>query len=171
MKRLALAAALLAASAAAAPAASNGPRAVATFESLGLYWTPPSDPGAAGCAVQYRKAGDGAWKKGLDLWYDARNRECRGSLVRLSPGTAYEVRLAAPGATTTLTARTWPERFPVARTVTVGGGSETLHITQGGSPDGYVLYTGAPGATIDVANKAANDVTIAAPYVIVRGLV
>ncbi len=169
MKRAPLAAALLLIPAAIA-AAADGPRAVATFESLGLYWTPPSDPGAAGCAVQYRKAGGGAWKKGLDLWYDARNRECRGSLVRLAPGTAYEVQLAAPGATATLSAKTWPERFPVARTVTVSGGSETLAITQGGTPEGYVLYTGAPGATIDVANKAANDVTISAPYVIVRGL-
>ena len=72
---------------------SQRPRAVATFESLGLYWSPGTDPGAAGCEAKYRKAGAAAWKDGLPLWYDARNGECRGSLVQLSPGTAYEVRL------------------------------------------------------------------------------
>src|SRR5581483_4171530 len=95
--------------------------------------------------------------------------ECRGSLVRLAPGTAYEVQLAVPGTMVTLTAKTWPERFPVAKTVVVGSGSETLRITQGGRPDGYVLYAGAPGATIDVANRAASNITVAAPYVIIRG--
>jgi len=173
MKRLAFSVlAGLVTSAAVAPAAPAGPRAVATFESLGLYWTPPSDPGAAGCPVRYRKSGDAQWKNGLPLWYDARNRECRGSLVRLAPGTTYEVELSIAGAhaAATLAAKTWSERFPIAKTVTVSSGSETLNITQGGSPDGYVLYTGAAGTTIDVANKAANNVTISAPYVIVRGL-
>src|SRR3954467_7332948 len=104
-------AAVLLALPAAAESPSAGPRAVATFESLGLYWTPPSDPGAAGCEVQYRKAGDGAWEKGLNLWYDRRDRECRGSLVMLRPGTAYEVRLALLGQAPAgeLTAKTWPE--------------------------------------------------------------
>jgi hypothetical protein len=155
--------------------AASGARAVATFESLGLYWTPPSDPGAAGCPVRYRKSGDAQWKNGLPLWYDARNRECRGSLVMLAPGTSYEVELSIPGGKpplATLTAKTWSERFPVAKTVVVESGSQTLAVTEGGSAEGYVLYTAAPGrrATIDVDGKAANDVTIAAPYVIVRGL-
>src|SRR5262249_23186731 len=111
-----------------------------------------------------------AWKKGLDLWYDPRNRECRGSLVRLAPDTGYEVQLSVPGSIVTVSAKTWSERFPVAKTVRVESGSRTLAITEGGSAEGYVLYTGAPGTTIDVANGAANNVTIAAPYVIVRGL-
>jgi hypothetical protein len=158
----------------AAALSSPGVRAVATFESLGLYWTPPANPGQTGCEVQYKKAGDRAWKKGLDLWYDPRSGECRGSLVMLRPGTAYEVQLAIPGKSPVagITARTWPEQLPVARTVHVSSGSRTLNITQGGSPDGYVLYTAPPGTqvTIDVADQAANNITIAAPYVIVRGL-
>jgi hypothetical protein len=153
--------------------ASTGARAVATFESLGLYWTPPATPAAAGCEVQYRKAGDGAWRKGLDMWYDPRNRECRGSLVMLSPGTTYEVRFAMPGesAAAAVTAKTWPEQFPIARTVYVGSSSQALNITQGGSASGYVLYTPAPGTSgvIDVANGARNNITVAAPYVIIRG--
>jgi hypothetical protein len=173
MRSLVLAALLLTLPAGAG-SPSAGARAVATFESLGLYWTPPADPGAAGCEVRYRRAGDGAWKKGLDLWYDRRNRECRGSLVMLSPGTAYEVQLALPGQppAATLTARTWPEELPIASTVPVESGAQTLNITRGGSPRGYVLYAPAPGtrATIDVGGKAANNIVVSAPYVIVRGL-
>src|ERR671936_1466068 len=54
------------ASAAGLPA--NGARAVPTFESIGLYWTPSAS--VASCPVQFRKAGDGAWRQGLDMWYD-----------------------------------------------------------------------------------------------------
>src|SRR4051794_1542609 len=98
-----------------APAIGAEPRAVATFESIGVYWTPPGDPGPAGCAIKFRKAGEGAWRDGLPLWYDARNAECRGSLVQLEPGTKYEIQLAGAQ----LTAQTWSERFPIARTVRV----------------------------------------------------
>src|SRR2546423_659801 len=152
-------------SAAALPA---GGKAIATFESLGLYWKPPADPGAAGCPVRYRKSGEAAWHDGLPLWYDARNRECRGSLVQLAPGTTYEVRFRMPGqpSSAELKARTWSERFPVAKTINVADRSKTLNITEGGSPSGYVLYT---GGTIDVADTQLFNIRIAASYVIVRG--
>jgi hypothetical protein len=147
-------------------------RAVATFESLGLYWTPGTDPGAAGCEVKYRKAGDAAWKEGLALWYDARNGECRGSLVHLSPGTAYEVRLKTQdGRQGELKAATWKEQFPVARTITLPAGTsaQPLAITQGGSAGGYVLYQANPaGTTIDAQNAHPHNVIVAAPYVILR---
>jgi hypothetical protein len=151
---------------------STGTKAVATFESLGLYWTPPSNPGAAGCTIQYRKSGESGWKKGLSMWYDARNSECRGSLVQLSPGATYEVQFAMPGKApvAALTARTWAEKFPIAKTVMVAGGSQPLNITQGGTASGYVLYTAPAGTTIDVGNNATSNITISAPYVIIRGL-
>src|SRR6266542_1150958 len=59
------------------------PDAIPTFESLGLYWAPltPPIPASVGCSVQYRRAGESAWKDGLAMWYDARNGECRGSMV------------------------------------------------------------------------------------------
>ncbi|HYE86462.1 MAG TPA: Ig-like domain-containing protein, partial [Vicinamibacterales bacterium] len=155
------------------PAPSTGPSAVPTFESLGLYWKPGSDPGAAGCSVRYRKSGDVEWKDGLNLWYDARNGECRGSLVHLAPGTTYEFELAAAGqAAASGSAKTWSENFPIARVVEVPSGSATLAITEGGTPEGYVLYTSPAGtrSTLDVANMHDFNVTISAPYVIVRGL-
>jgi hypothetical protein len=76
-----------------------------------LYWKPPADPGPSGCPVRYRKAGDSSsWKDGLPLWYDARNRECRGSLVQLSPGTKYEIEVGGKA----IVASTWSEKFPIA---------------------------------------------------------
>src|SRR3954465_2541595 len=94
------------------------PRSIAPFESIGVYWTPPSDPGPNGCAIQFRKTGESAWHEGLPLWFDARNRECRGSLVQLEPGTKYEIKVGG----SQFAASTWSERFPIARTVKVTAG-------------------------------------------------
>src|SRR5262245_40774463 len=114
---------------------------VATFESIGLYWKPPADPGTGGCPVRYRKADEKAWKEGLPLWYDARNRECRGSLVHLSPGTKYEIEVGGSNiGSSSIVASTWSETFPVKKTVRASGGP--LEIKEGGTKDGYVLYEG-----------------------------
>jgi hypothetical protein len=155
------------------PPASNlpeGGKGITTFESAGLYWKPPSNPGSAGCDVSYRKRGESAWKDGMALWYDSRNAECRGSLVNLAPGSTYEVRFAMPGKAPVAqtTVKTWSEQFPIAKTVQVTGGSGQINITEGGSPSGYVLYTGP--AMRDAANGADYNIRISAPYVIVRGL-
>jgi len=63
--------------AAALPALGAEPRVVPTFESLGIYWTPPANPGAGGCPLRFRKSGERAWREALPLWFDARNGECR----------------------------------------------------------------------------------------------
>ena len=75
--------------AAAVPALGAEPRAVPTFESLGVYWTPPADPGSGGCPLQFRKRGETNWREALPLWFDSRNRECRGSIVQLEPLVVY----------------------------------------------------------------------------------
>jgi hypothetical protein len=152
------------------PLAALAASAIPTFDSLGLYWTPSAPPGATGCEVRYRKAAESAWKQGLNLWYDPRNGECRGSLVQLAPGTQYEVQLGMPGGppAAQLTATTWAQNFPIAKTVQVESGSGPLNITEGGTPSGYVLYTGP--AQLDVAGTADYNIQISAPYVIVRGL-
>ena len=53
-------------------------QAVATFECAGIYH--PSPDGST-CAVAYRTAGATEWKPALDLVYDARNQEHRGSIA------------------------------------------------------------------------------------------
>jgi hypothetical protein len=144
-------------------------KGVPTFESIGMYWKPGSNPGANGCTVRYRKATESAWKQGFPMWYDARNAECRGSLVHLQPGTDYAVEMGIGSEFKAgVNVKTWSESFPIARTVKVESSSNTLAITEGGTADGYVLYEGP--ATIDVANAKDYNVTVAAPYVIVRGL-
>ena len=145
------------------PAFGAEARVVATFESLGIYWTPPANPGASGCPLQFRARGESHWRDALPLWFDARNGECRGSIVQLEPGTTYEIMLGGRQ----ISAKTWSERFPVARTVRVSS-SQALKITEGGTPSGYVLYDGA-GATIDGGDAEQFNITVAAPYVIVRG--
>jgi hypothetical protein len=145
-------------------------RAVPTFESIGLYWKPGADPGPEGCPVRFRKAGAREWREGLPLWFDRRDRECRGSLVNLVPGTEYEIDLKE----VTLKARTWSNKLAVAETVTLprGVSKETLEIRKGGTARGYVLYQAHPeGTTIDVEDGAPYNVVIAAPFVILRGVV
>ena len=68
--------------------------AVPTFHAIGLYWAPTG--GAAGVTAQvlFRETnGTGAYRQGLDLWYDTRNSEYRGSIVDLKPNTAYDIKL------------------------------------------------------------------------------
>ena len=115
------------------------PRAIATFESIGVYWSPGANPGAAGCQIQYRKQGDTAWNPGLAMWYDARNGECRGSLVQLTPGTTYDIQVGLSGQTflPPFNATTWADTSTwtwTARTVEVPAGTQTLNITDGGTP-------------------------------------
>lgn len=157
-------------------APASAPSAVPTFECLGLSWSPPEGSPENPCDVRYRTAGAGSWREGPPLWFDARNREYRGSLVGLKPGTRYEVALAlrAPAASVRLEATTWDERFPVAETVMLPAGvsGETYAITRSGAPGRYILYTAAPGAgtTLDVGGRADACLTIAASYVLIRGL-
>jgi len=155
------------------PSDSSNVRGVATFHSIGMYWTSPG-ASSSGCRMQFRKKGDSAWRDAMDMWFDGRNSECRGSIVQLQPGTQYEVQLGLPGQSFKkgLAVATWSESFPIAQTITLpASSSSTLSITTGGSASGYVLYQAASGgSTIDVANGKPNNIVISAPYVIVRGL-
>ncbi len=165
----ALVAATFTFTAAQAQLSAAGTIAVPTYESVGLYWTNPG--GTAGCEVKFRKSGESAWRDGLPLWYDARDSQCRGSLVSLDPDTSYEVEMNLPGqaASRALTFKTWSNNLPVAKTITVASGSGTFNVAEGGSGSGYVVYEGN-GATLDAGNNAQYNVTINASYVIVRGL-
>ncbi len=145
------------------------PRAVATFECLGLYF-PSTDPSA--CQVAYRAAGSTEWRPALDLAYDPRNQEHRGSIVGLTPATDYEIRLTHSGRPTTLRARTRDDRFPVGQTTHVASQTTTLEIRQSGTPTAWHVVEPRPQTrtTIDVGNQFDACVVIDADYVIVRGL-
>ena len=140
---------------AADPAAN--PRAVPTFECVRLYWKAPDGATDKVCEVSYRAPGDKQGRPALPLWFDPRNGEYRGSIVHLRPGATYAIALRLKGTSTraSLRARTWSEAFPVRKTVALPAhSSETLTITESGSPEGYVLY--APAAK-SAAARAASD--------------
>jgi hypothetical protein len=146
-------------------------RAVATYESVGLYWSNPGASASTGCEVKFHKSGDTAWMQGLAMWFDARNSECRGSIVSLAPATTYQVEFNLPGqaASRALEVTTWSNQRPVAKTIPVVGGAATLNITEGGTAAGYVVYEGN-GATLDALNASQFNVSVNASYVILRGL-
>ena len=160
--------------------AGAAPTYVSTFESVGLYWSPPATPNQA-CTVQYRLTGSGGgWKNAMNLWFDGRAlngrpAEYRGSIVGLMPGAKYDIKLTlADGTTSTIAATTMSENFPVGETVFLPAISNvSLAITTGGTATAYKLFTFNPAdgsATIDVQKAADTSITVTAPYVIIRGL-
>lgn len=146
--------------------------AVATFESIGLYLNQEAARGP--CEVRYRIAGSAAWASGYPLVYDPRERQHRGSLVGLKPGTRYEIRLELDGRTTELQAVTRTEELPVGKTthLTGDGADRTLRITEAGREDAWHLVEPAPGTRFvsDVFNLSDYNVVVEADYVILRGL-
>ncbi|HEV3009122.1 MAG TPA: hypothetical protein VGX52_08830, partial [Burkholderiales bacterium] len=163
---------------AAMPLAANAaPSAVSTFHSIGLYWSPEGGSESNAARVEFRKEGSGdAWRQGLDLWFDARDGEYRGSLVELEPGTRYEIRLAlASGVRETLSGKTWSEKFPIKRTVAVQPGKRlVIRAEDSGDEKGYVLFTAPPAGNVIEGNaEDASCVLVrqGAHHVIIRGLV
>jgi len=180
--------------------AMEDPVAVPTFHCIGLYWNPEEGGEGIVCSVRYRPANSGEWKEAMSLWFDARGPEehsrilssrslgnrkpksqhdyaqqYRGSIVNLAPGTEYEIELNLQntGIQRRINVSTWSEDFPVGKMIVLPETSdETLVIEESGSPDGYILYTVAPGgtATIDGKNEINHCVEIKASYVIIRGL-
>jgi hypothetical protein len=155
--------------------AGDPPLVIPTFHCLGLYWSP-----AAGCRekevqVRYRVQDTAEWNEGLPMRYnpipgtDEDLADYRGSIVHLTPNTIYEVRLTLAGTSTsaTIRARTWNEVFPVGETVRVGNRSQTLEITESGTPEAYRVYDGQ-GAVIDVHHEQNASITVNASYVILR---
>src|SRR4051812_34153388 len=160
-------------------------RAVATFENISIYWKPESGSAEHAALVRYRIKGTKNWREAQPLWFDERipdsiggnterSKEYRGSIVNLRSGTVYQVEVFLSGLNQVArtSVATMNEHFSIARTVMLPAKSNTpLVITEGGSPYGYVLYTGPAGATIDVANAHMFAVDIRAQYVIVKGLI
>ena len=156
-------------------------RAVATFNSIGLYWKAEHGAVQRAALVRFRESGTTTWVGGHPLWFDARplpsvpehSREYRGSVVLLKPGTTYEIEacLPDPGELSRVTVKTWSEQFPVAKTVSLPARpGESQTISESGSAEGYVVYTPAPGTVLDAANAADCNLRVAASYVILRGL-
>jgi hypothetical protein len=159
------------------PNFGTGLTGVPTFESIGLYWGITNGSTSNQASVRYRAIGTATWKNALPLWYDPRNKEYRGSIVLVSPGTTYEVETwLTSGEEASITVTTRSDNFPIAQTVNLPTfSSTTYNISQSGTANGYILYTAAAGGTtIDMGfHPLYNNlpcVNVTASYVIVRGL-
>ncbi len=163
----------------------GGGEAVPTFHSIGVhlnYAGGLTDQSAG--RVRYRAAGAPEWLDGLPLVPCGSERQLRGSLLALTPDTAYEIecRLTSPAddagqppAVVMLRARTWPEDVPVAevRTLPAGTTNGMLRIAAQGKPDGWICYRPAPGggATVDAGSGADYALLLEnAAYVLVEEL-
>ncbi len=157
------------------------PRAVTTYNSVGLYWKPTGGMASRQVSVHYRKQGDRKWSEALPLWFDGTEHdgvayqhaaEYRGSIVYLTSNTTYEAKLALEqGPERIITFKTQSDEFPIARSVTVPASSEEVYvINEGGSADeGYVLYEMPADVAWDAKNALTHQVQVNASYVIVKG--
>jgi hypothetical protein len=152
------------------------PVAIPTFHCLGIYWSPTSGAAGKDVQVQYRARGAAAWSEALPMRFnpiagtDLDLADYRGSIVHLTPGTTYEVRLTLAGTTisASLAATTWSEEFPAGATVRVADRNTPLEINESGTPGAYRVYDGR-GAAIDVGHAHDQCITVNASYVILRG--
>jgi hypothetical protein len=158
-------------------------RTVSTFNNVSLYYKPSDGSASREALVRYRVKGTSAFSQAQSLWFDKRlpsemggvterSLEYRGSIVGLKSGTTYEIEVFLTGVSLIAKASvaTMSEDFPIAKTVVVNSSNKTLTITEGGSPNGYVLYTAAAGgSTLDVANLELYNINVQANYVIIRG--
>lgn len=145
--------------------------AVPTFHSIGVYCTYTS---GTKFSFQYRQQVQNPplpWSSAHPLSIDASSNQVRGSIVNLSPGTAYDVKIFNTDTwdDTTIQATTWSETFPVASVINVGSPG-ILYANQSGTVNGYTLYTPSAGGGTINGNGAAHCVEISGSYIIVRGL-
>jgi hypothetical protein len=147
------------------------PYAVATFECAGVYWK-TSESGT--CKIRYKELKSNTWKNSLDLVFDPRQGEYRGSIINLIPNSDYQIELTAGSAKTQLKFKTRNDNFPAGkRTILPAGESDKkIIITESGTPDAYHLVTVPENSksVLNLKNVENNGIEINADYVIVRGV-
>jgi hypothetical protein len=151
-------------------ASLTNPYVVSTFECAGLYWKTDS---VSSCTVRYRENAGATWKNGLDLVYDGRDGEYRGSITGLKANTAYQAELSAGKFRKSLSFTTRDDKFPVVKVTELPAGEtdKTIVITESGTPEAYHLVTVGSGmhSVLNLKNVGKYGIEIDANYVIVRG--
>ena len=143
------------------------------FNSCGVYFKTEC---GRGCTVTYREKGTDKWLPAFEATYD-RNYESRyrTSIVDLKPDTVYEVKAEAVSGRqkdkATGTFRTWAENVPIAKKIvlTQQQVKKGFVIKDKGTPQGWILYTAAPGTVINGSGKYALELNNA-EYVIVENM-
>jgi hypothetical protein len=147
------------------------PNAITTFECAGLYWKTPED---GACKIRYKEAKSNAWKEGLELVYDSRDNEYRGSIIGLIPNTEYQAELTSSSAKSHLKFKTRNDHFTIGETTILQPGEtdKTIVITESGTPEAYHLITVPENSksVLNMKNVENYGIEIDADYVIVRGV-
>ncbi len=153
------------------PVALAGVSAVPAFESASIYAEAKGK--ASEPALEYRAAGENAWKTSIAPVLSPEGKELRGALWDLEEGTQYEYRVRQNGSFESGTFTTRTAKVPIARTIVLTQESFNGHLelNESGTPEGYVRYTAKPG-TILLADGKHHDAIRGkgARYVILEGL-
>jgi hypothetical protein len=152
---------------------------VPTFESIGAYVDLAGTYTAQTVELDYRAAGQADWQPALTPPVYPADLQFRGSILRVQPDTAYEVRARLWSNGTLLDEKTaatttWADDVPVASEVVLPANSTSTYVISAqGSPTGWIRYRAAEGgSTIDVTGTSATEAVVLdhAAYVIVEGL-
>src|SRR4030042_5991070 len=90
----------------------QNPYAVSTYECASVYWKTPE---AGACKIRYKEIKANTWRNGMDLVYDERDGEYRGSIINLLPDSDYQIELISGNAKTQLKFKTRNDKFPAGR--------------------------------------------------------
>ncbi len=147
-------------------------RVTPTFEAAGVVMSLKGDPSEKlRGEMQYREKGRAQWMRGLPMETRRSENEVRASVLGLREATEYEVRCDlfddafktdGPISSKQLTFKTWSGEVPIGKTIRLPGGvsTEAITISDQGTADAWVLYTGDPEkpSVIDVADPAAQAI-------------
>lgn len=149
----------------------TNPYAVTTFECAGIYWkTAESDL----CKVRYKEIKSTTWRDNLELVYDPKDGEYRGSIINLTPYKDYEIELTTGSAKTNLKIKTRNDNFPIGKTTILPAGEsdKPVLITESGTPEAYHLVSVPQNSksVLNLKNISENGIEIDADYIILRGI-
>ena len=149
----------------------TNPYAVTTFECAGIYW---KTVGSGLCKVRYKEIKSTTWRDNLELVYDPKDGEYRGSIINLTPDKDYEIELTTGSAKTNLKIKTRNDKFPIGKTTILSAGEsdKAILITESGTPEAYHLVSVPANSksVLNLKNISENGIEIDADYVIVRGI-
>ena len=148
----------------------QNPYIISTYECAGLYWKTAQ---AGSCAIRYREKSQKEWSTGLDLVYDNRDGEYRGSIIALKPNTSYQAELTAGKTIKVIDFNTRNDSFPVGKITILKAGEydSTVIINESGTPEAYHLVTvpEKQSSVLNLKNVFKHGIEINADYVIIRG--
>ena len=145
--------------------------AVTTYECAGIYFKTAE---AGPCKIHYKEIKAKNWSDGLDLVYDSRDGEYRGSIINLKPDTDYETELETTSGKSRLKLKTKSDAFPVGKVTVLpeGESDKEVVITESGTPGAYHLVTVPENSKsiLNLKNVSESGIIVDADYVIIRGV-